>query len=83
MPETSVIVDDFDVDRASVRPTKADPVLSVDSDRMLACAIPFESFEPISGRESQVVQAGRVGDEVELFERASPKVGWDESSFVP
>ena len=44
-----MIVDDFDVDRACVRPSKADPVLIVDPDRMLARPIAFEGFESISG----------------------------------
>jgi hypothetical protein len=43
-----MIVDDFDIVRVAVLPTKTNPPLIVDPHAVLTLAIPFQGFEPIS-----------------------------------
>jgi hypothetical protein len=51
-----VTVDDFDMMGSSFPPDETDAPLLIDADRMLACAIRFQSFQPIAGRRSQITQ---------------------------
>jgi hypothetical protein len=52
-----VIIDNFDIDRTSVRPAKADAKLVVDSYRMLSRSITTEGLQSISGRNLELIQA--------------------------
>jgi hypothetical protein len=50
-----VIIDDFDIDRASLRPPKANAVLIVDANRMPSGKVPPQCFQTISGRNSKLI----------------------------
>jgi hypothetical protein len=52
----SVIIDDLDISRTSLRPNKADPPLLVDPDGMLAEAVVPQRLEPVVGRNREVVK---------------------------
>jgi hypothetical protein len=54
-----MVVHDLDILRPSLRPTEAKAKLIVNTDAMLTRAITFQSFQSISGRNSQVVEPGR------------------------
>jgi hypothetical protein len=56
-----MVIDNFDVRRVSVRPDKADAVLIVDPDAMLAGAIIFQGFE----RHSDTGQIGQLPCRIE------------------
>jgi hypothetical protein len=62
-----VVVHDLNILGASNRPPKADAVLVVDTDAVLACAIALESLQPIAWRNPEVVEP--AGD-IELPELA-------------
>jgi hypothetical protein len=45
-----MIVGDFDLFRAGIRPDEANPPLLVDAERMLATPVAGQSLQPIAGR---------------------------------
>jgi len=47
-----VVVDDFDVVGVAIFPVKADTLLIVDADTVLAFAVASEGFEVIAGRNA-------------------------------
>src|SRR5688572_30349642 len=55
-----MIIDDLDVQCALASPAKADPVLIVDPDAVLARAISLELLKPAAGQACQIIQ-GRHG----------------------
>src|SRR3990172_7326950 len=71
-----VIVRDFDVVGIAVLPPKTDPVLVVDANAVLPCAVAAEALQPIAGRDTQLSQAA---DSIELRQLATgsrPKGPW-------
>lgn len=54
-----MVIDNLNVVRAVSLPDEADAILIVDADAVLARAIPFQSLQPIAGRNTEVIQ--RVG----------------------
>jgi hypothetical protein len=52
-----VIVDDFHVKRIAVTPNEADAESVVDSDAVLATAVAFESLQPVTREDGQVLQS--------------------------
>jgi hypothetical protein len=56
-----VIVNNFNVLGAAVTPTKANPPLLVDADRVLSGPIAPECFKPIAGRRTKVIQIAGSG----------------------
>jgi hypothetical protein len=63
-----VVVHDLDLARARRRPAEADPELVVDADAVLAGSSPFQGFEPVARRDTQIVEPRR---DLELAELAS------------
>lgn len=61
----SMVVGDFNFVRGFGFPAEADPPLVVDTDRVLVFAVSFEDFEPVAGRDGEVIE---FGDGVELGE---------------
>jgi hypothetical protein len=51
-----VVIRDLYSVRSVHLPDKADAVLIVDSDAVLARAVPFQRFEAITGRHAQIAQ---------------------------
>jgi len=51
-----VIVHDLHIVRITIFPDEAYPILIVDSNAMLPPAVPFQNFQPVSGRHPQVLQ---------------------------
>jgi hypothetical protein len=51
-----VVVDDLDVFRARWGPDEADTPLLVDPDAVLPDAVALEGFEPVPGRDFEVIQ---------------------------
>src|SRR5207248_1858333 len=62
----SMIVDDFDVPRAVVSPSKADSPLIVDPDAVLPTPITAEFLQPVTGRHTQVIQILRAVEHLQL-----------------
>jgi len=56
---TSVVVDDLDIDRSKLRPTKANPILLVDADCTLTSTVAAQLLEPIARRKAQIFDGGR------------------------
>jgi hypothetical protein len=54
-----VIVDDFHIVGIAGTPTEADAPLIVDPDTVLTGPVAFQRFQPIAGRNTQKVEAGR------------------------
>jgi hypothetical protein len=61
-----MIVCDFNVPGAIVRPRETDPPLTINADAMLARAVAFKFFEAISRRYPQVVNSFRGFDQKQL-----------------
>lgn len=66
--DASVIVDDLHVLGASFRPTKADPVLIVDPDRVLTASVPLQALKT-QPRERQRAEGNRRVQPVENLAR--------------
>jgi hypothetical protein len=64
-----MVVDDFDIGWAFLRPNKADAPLVVDTDRVLTATISCEGFGPIRGRRAQVAEVASGVKHVELTQR--------------
>jgi len=64
-----VIVNDLDLLRPGFRPDKADPELVIDSDAVLAMAVPPERFQAIARWDLQIVEASSGVEDGELAER--------------
>jgi len=60
-----MVIDDFHLERVSIRPLKADAPLLVDADAVLTLAVTLESFELIRRRDHEIAQIYRT---VEIFE---------------
>jgi hypothetical protein len=71
-----MIVDDLDIRGPSVGPNKTEPELIVQSNGMLALAIPAQGFEPISRRETQIIETSSVVQHEQLAFRGPDQVGW-------
>lgn len=52
-----MIINDFDIVGIAIRPTKTDTPLAIDSNAVLAFPLPFEQFEPVAGRNLQILEA--------------------------
>ena len=48
-----MVIDDFHIECMSFRPAKTDPPLIVDTDAVLALAVAFQRFQPVTGRYDQ------------------------------
>jgi len=53
--ESLVVIHDLDLIGSGIRPHEADAVLVVNANAVLAFSISDQSFEPIAGRNSQLV----------------------------
>jgi hypothetical protein len=49
-----MVIDDLNVECVAGAPFKADPILIVDPDAVLACAASFERFKVVAGKKSQI-----------------------------
>jgi hypothetical protein len=54
----SMVVHDLDILGTCVRPPKANPILIVDPDTVLARSIAFQGLQPIARRHTQIIQSG-------------------------
>lgn len=61
-----MIIHNLNLLSASVSPNEADAPLVVDANGMLTFPIPFQSFQPISGRGTKVIQNNSIIDHGEL-----------------
>jgi hypothetical protein len=61
-----VVVDDFDIGRSFLGPSKADAPLIVDSNRVLSVTTPREHFKPIPRRGPQIVEIARNMQQIEF-----------------
>lgn len=64
-----MVVDDFYVFGAIVRPSEANPPLLVDADAVLSLPIALERFECVTGRNLQVIKNNRPIQLGKLLER--------------
>jgi hypothetical protein len=71
-----MVVAELDVVRVPIRESKADAPLIVHRDRILASSIPGQRMEPITGWNTQVVEAHGKIDILELSSRSLRNVGW-------
>ena len=54
-----MVVNDLNIECASIFPTEADPPPFVDPDAVLTLPVPFQSFQMITGRNPQVMEEAR------------------------
>jgi hypothetical protein len=54
-----MVVNDLHLLRSSVRPHETDPPLVVDPDAVLSGSVTLERFEPVTGRNTKVVEYHR------------------------
>jgi hypothetical protein len=54
-----VVIHDFDIFDAGVRPTETHTELIIDADAMLPRTISFQCFQSVSWRHPQIVQSAR------------------------
>jgi len=66
-----MVVNDLNIERASIFPTEVDPPALVDPDTVLTLPVPFQSFQMITGRDPQVLEKARPM-EVEKFSPCGP-----------
>lgn len=72
-----MIIDDFDVGRTGVRPSKTDAVLIVDPNTVLSLPIAPERLKSIPRWNAEVHEAVRLVDGVELPTRQPPELARD------
>lgn len=77
-----MVVAELDVVRVPIRESKADAPLIVHRDRILASSIPGQRMEPITGWNTQVVNARSKIDILELSSRSLRNVWWDPPRFA-
>jgi len=65
-----VIIRDFNVADVALRPSEANAPLLVDSYAELAFSIPFKRFEPVRGRNAQVIEIVSLTEHGKLVKRA-------------
>jgi len=53
---SSVVVNDLNIGRATIRPSETDPKLIVDSDAVLSLPVPLKGFQSVAGRDPEVLQ---------------------------
>ena len=66
-----VVIRDFDFLGMSILPTKADPILLVDSDAVLSFPSPLEPFQPVTGGYGELCNACNPIELIQL-----PAGGW-------
>jgi len=54
-----VIVDDLDIFCSGGGPPKTDPILIVDADAVLSCAISLERLQAVAGRNTKILKPTR------------------------
>ena len=52
-----MVIHDFNIEGISVLPAKADPPLVVNADAVLSFAVALECFEPVTGRDLELLKA--------------------------
>lgn len=60
-----MIVDNLDVDRFTIDPLKADAILPVDSNAVLACPITLQGFKAVTWHTSKRIQTQGVAEDEE------------------
>jgi hypothetical protein len=69
----STVVHDFDVVRITCVPTKTQPPLIIDPDRVLPLAVTLERFESISRQPTQIIERACRLENCELALGLSPE----------
>jgi hypothetical protein len=77
-----VIIDYFHVISISVSPFETDTILVVDSNAVLPGTIAGEFFQPISGRDCQVIQGESSIQDCQFFEGWPSKTGRNSEAFA-
>jgi len=77
----SVIVDNFDIVSIRVDPAKANPVLIVHTNAVLALSVFAQGFQAVAGGDRKVIQfEGRVQDR-KLLPCAATQGSWNSPAF--
>jgi hypothetical protein len=63
-----MVVGDFQIVGISLFPAEADAPLLVDPDAVLAEAVTCQGFQPVCGRDSQIIQVDRLADHREFVQ---------------
>ncbi len=71
-----VVIDDLDLLGVGAGPTEADTPLVVDSNRVLATAIPLQGLQSIARRKLKEGQLDGGIDQLQLDQRTLPNVTW-------
>jgi hypothetical protein len=77
-----MIVDDFDLVALPFVPHEADAPLVVDSDAVLACALPPQGLQTIRGRSAQVVEALRGVEHPQLPAGDCLNLIWKAARYI-
>src|SRR6185437_13629408 len=68
-PPLAVVVDDFDMHRSSLMPNETNAPLVIDPDRVLSLPVRLQGFEPIAGRNAQVIEQPGLIQKAKLSQR--------------
>lgn len=61
-----MIVHDFNIKNISILPAKTNPPLVIDADAVLSFTVTFQGFQPVAGRDLEVLQPLCLMQEQEL-----------------
>lgn len=75
-----MVVDDFHVVGIALPPHEADAILIIDSDAVLALALPVQSLQPVSGRHTQIVESHGGMQQEELLQCPHFQIGANASA---
>jgi hypothetical protein len=75
-----MVVDDFHIVGVAIPPHEADTRLIIDSDAVLALALALQSFQPVSGGDTQIIQRHGGMQQEELFQCPHFQIGGNPSA---
>ena len=71
-----MIIYNFNFVRVAVHPFEADPPLLVDADAVLPFSAAPQGFQPVSRRDSEILEANRSVQKLQSVERSFLDVAW-------
>ncbi|MET3146050.1 UNVERIFIED_ORG: hypothetical protein ABIB63_001848 [Xanthomonas axonopodis] len=66
-----MVIDDFDLDHIAFHPSDADAPSIVDPDAVLAAPLALQRFQPVGGRDPQIVKMGAAALSMRNLRRAT------------
>jgi hypothetical protein len=77
-----VVIGDFDFVGVAVDPAEAQTPLVIDTDAVLTDTLAFKRFEPVAGRDAEVIEGVGTGEQVEFIDRSLDQIGREAGSLT-